>query len=223
MGSQMELYFMIAVIIGSTGLVGSVLLQKLLSDNEIQQVISVSRRSVLIDNKKLKEIIISDLSDLPDHQNALKGDIYFCCLGTTIKSAGSQENFRKVDYDAIVNFGKIAKANNAQSFVVVSAMGANPRSLFFYSRVKGDAEMALQELGLNQLVIFRPSLLIGSRKDFRLGEVVAERIFKSFSCFHPDKINKKLMTNVNGLVDKMIAQGKLCQYIGNVFVEASEI
>lgn len=214
---------MIVVIVGSTGLVGSTLLRKLLADNEIQQVISVSRRSALIDNKKLKEIIISDLSELPNFQNDLKGDVYFCCLGTTIKLAGSQKNFRKVDYDAIVNFGKIAQANNAKSFVVVSAMGANSKSLFFYSRVKGDTERALQKLGLNKLVIFRPSLLIGNRNDFRLGEAIAERILKSFSCFLPNKINKKLMTNVDLLADKMLFEGKLCQEEGNVLVEAGDI
>lgn len=214
---------MIAVIIGSTGLVGSALLKKLLADNEIQQVISVSRRPVLIDNKKLNEIIISDISELPNYQDELKGDIYFCCLGTTIKTAGSRKNFRKIDYEAIVNFGKIAKTNNAKSFVVVSAMGANPRSLFFYSRVKGDTEVALQKLGLVKLVIFRPSLLIGDRKEFRLGEEIADRITKTVSCLLPNQINKKLRTNVNVLVDKMIVKGKLGPAKGNFIVEAGDI
>ncbi len=176
---------------GATGLVGSLLVNKLLVDNDITQVISISRKLLHIKNPKLKEIIITTLSDLTLHQSELQGDIYFCCLGTTIKDAGSQENFKKVDYDAVIAFARIAKIHNAQSFVVISAAGADTNSLFFYSRVKGEVENVLQKMHLKRLVIFRPSVLVGNRKTFRLGESVLQL----FSCalqIH--------LSNLNGLV-----------------------
>ncbi len=202
---------MIAVISGATGLVGSLLVNKLLIDNDITQVISVSRNSLHIENPKLKEIIITTLSDLSLHQSELQGDIYFCCLGTTIKDAGSQENFKKVDYDAVIEFARIAKIHNAQSFVVISAAGANMSSLFFYSRVKGEVENALQKMHLKRLVIFRPSVLVGNRKTFRLGERIFIEILKTISLFTSRSLKKRMLTDAQDLTTQMLIEGKKSQ------------
>jgi uncharacterized protein YbjT (DUF2867 family) len=161
---------MIAILIGSTGLTGSFLARQLLADPAITTVISVARKSLKTSNAKLTEVLISDLAELPSIETKIRGDIYFCCLGTTIKTAGSKEAFEKVDHAAIVAFAKIAKAHDARSFTLVSAMGANARSRFFYNRVKGRTEDDVRALGLRSLIIFKSVLLVGPRVEFRLGE-----------------------------------------------------
>src|SRR6202045_2825312 len=131
---------MIATVIGSTGLTGAFLVRDLLADSAITKVMSVSRRSLNISDSKLTEVLVSDLAELPTIQSKIRGELYFSCLGTTIKAAGSKENFEKVDHAAIVDFAKIANAHDAKSFTLVSAMGANPNSMLFYNRVKGRTE-----------------------------------------------------------------------------------
>src|ERR1035438_6925262 len=107
---------MIATLIGGTGLTGSFLLRQLLADSAITKVISVSRKSLNISNSKLTELLVSDLAELPSIESKMRGELYFCCLGTTIKTAGRKENFEKVDHAAIVAFAKIAKAPDAKTF-----------------------------------------------------------------------------------------------------------
>src|SRR6202051_4872010 len=131
---------MIAILSGGTGLTGSFVVRQFLADPAITKVISVSRRPWNILDAKLTEVLVSDLAELPSVESKIRGEIYFCCLGTTIGIAGSKENFEKVDHAAIVAFGKIAKAHDARSFTLVSSMGANARSMFFYNRVKGRTE-----------------------------------------------------------------------------------
>src|ERR1700720_1466994 len=152
---------MIATVIGSTGLTGAFLVRDLLADSAITKVMSVSRRSLNISDSKLTEVLVSDLAELPTIQSKIRGELYFSCLGTTIKAAGSKENFEKVDHAAIVDFAKIANAHDAKSFTLVSAMGANAKSMLFYNRVKGRTEDDVKPLGLPSLIIFRPALLVG--------------------------------------------------------------
>ncbi len=122
---------MIATLIGGTGLTGSFLIRRLMADSSITSVISVSRKPLNLQNIKLTEVLVQDLADLPSIASRIRGEGYFCCLGTTIKTAGSEKNFEKVDHDAIVAFAKIAKAHDAKSFTFVSAMGANASSRLF--------------------------------------------------------------------------------------------
>ena len=138
---------MIAALIGGTGLTGSFLVRQLLADSAITKVISISRKSLKIANAKLTEVVVSDLSALASIESKIRGDLYFCCLGTTIKAAGSQENFEKVDHAAIVAFAQIAKAHDARSFTLVSAMGANPSSMFFYNRSRAGLKTMSKLLG----------------------------------------------------------------------------
>ena len=199
---------MIATLIGSTGLTGSFLVRQLLADSDITKVISVSRRSLDISNSKLTEVRVSDLADLPSIQSKIRGDLYFCCLGTTIKAAGSKENFEKVDHDAVIAFAKIAKAHNATSFTFVSAMGANANSMFFYNWVKGRTEDDVKALGLRSLIIFKPALLVGPRAEFRLGERLATVTLVALSPLLPTRIQKSLITNAETLAMRMLAAGK---------------
>jgi len=199
---------LIAVITGSTGLVGSLLLSKLLADKNITQVISVTRKPLGLNHPKLKEIIIPDFSTLLDHKEELRGDIYFCALGTTIKMAGSKENFKKVDYDAVVNFGKIAELNQAQSFTVISANMADAHSSVFYNQVKGETEQALMAMKLNRLIILRPGLLIGERLEKRTGEEFAIKIMNVLSSILPAKIERRMATKIETLAARMLKEGQ---------------
>ena len=199
---------MIAVIAGATGLVGSVLLTKLLADKAVTQVIALARKPLAIDDSKLSVIIVSDFSDLMAHKSELRGDIYFCTLGTTIKVAGNKENFKKVDFDAVLNFGKIAEFNNAKSLTVISANMANPNSNIFYNKVKGEIEEALKQLTINRLVIFRPGLLIGERIENRAGEKMAIVLMNTLSPILPKRFLKSMATEVETLASRMLKEGQ---------------
>jgi uncharacterized protein YbjT (DUF2867 family) len=199
---------MIATLIGSTGLTGSFLVRMLLADSAISKVISASRKSLNLSDAKLTEVLISDLAELPLIETKIRGELYFCCLGTTIKAAGSKENFEKVDKDAIVAFAKIAKAHDARSLTLVSAMSANASSPFFYSQVKGRTENDVKALGLRTLIIFRPGLLVGPRREFRLGESIAIKTLVPLSKLLPIRSRKSLITEAETLATRMLAEGK---------------
>ncbi len=200
---------MVATLIGGTGLTGSFLVRQLLADSAITQVISISRRSLEISNPKLAEIFIPDLAELSSIESKIRGgELYFCCLGTTIKAAGSKENFEKVDHAAIVAFAKIARVHDAKSLTLVSAMGANANSMIFYNRVKGRTENDVRALGLRSLIIFRPALLVGPRREFRLAERILTKTLVPLSRLLPTRIQKGLVTEAESLATRMLAEGK---------------
>jgi uncharacterized protein YbjT (DUF2867 family) len=199
---------MIATLIGGTGLTGSFLLHQLLGDSAITEVISISRKPLKIPDTKLTEVLISGLEQLPSVETKIRGEIYFCCLGTTIKAAGSKENFEKVDHDGIVDFAKIAKAHDARSLTLISSTSANASSMVFYSRVKGRTEDGIKALGIRSLIIFRPALLVGPRREFRLGEKIATKILVPLSQLLPARTRKSLITEAETLALRMLGEGK---------------
>jgi len=168
----------IALIAGSTGLIGKQLLSLLIGDSSYSQVISVSRRSTGISNSKLIEVITS-FDDLNNVAAQLKADDIFICLGSTLKKAGSKELFKRYDYTYPFELAKLCFNNGAKQLSMVSAMGANSESTFFYSRVKGDLETSVINLGYATTNILRPSLLIGEREDERTMESMAQQFYKS--------------------------------------------
>ena len=155
---------------GATGLTGEHLLDRLLNEPTITRVLAPSRRP-LAKHPHLENPVGDPSVFLPE----LKGrvDIAFCCLGTTIKLAGSQEAFRAVDHDMVVAFAKRAREMGARHLIVLSAIGADPKSSVFYNRVKGEMEQSLRAQEWPQLTIARPSLLIGDRTEPRLSEQLA--------------------------------------------------
>lgn len=161
-----------AVIIGASGLIGKFCLSYLLMDKNYSEVIAVSKRPLPIKDSKLKNIVC-DFDFLESYSNELIADDVFCCLGTTIKVAKTKENFKKVDLEYPLRLANISKKNGATKFLVVSAMGANKNSSIFYNQVKGELEEQLKTIGFKGLYIFRPSLLLGMRTEFRLGEKIA--------------------------------------------------
>ena len=160
-----------ALIAGATGAIGSVLLELLNESEQYTEIHCIGRREPRISGEKIKVHIVSyDELDQLDLQQPI-GDV-FCTLGTTLKTAGSVENFKKVDRDYVHQVGKLAHDLDAKTCSVVSAIGANAVSSNYYNQTKGEAEELLKSLGLRSLRIFRPSLLHGSREEFRLTETV---------------------------------------------------
>ena len=161
-----------ALVAGATGLVGSHVLELLLANPEWSHVVTVGRRKPSQQHAKLEQRVL-DLSELERVSDIPHVDDVFCCLGTTIKQAGSQPAFRLVDHDFVVGLARAGLRAGATQFLLVSAIGADPASRVFYSRVKGETEAAIRKLPYRGIQIFRPSLLLGDRSEFRLGERIA--------------------------------------------------
>jgi uncharacterized protein YbjT (DUF2867 family) len=161
-----------ALVVGATGLVGSELVKLLLEAPEYEKIIVWVRSSTNIINAKLQEVII-DFNNIESYEFDEKIQHVFCCLGTTIKKAKTKEAFKKVDLEYPIFLAKKAKARKVSQFLLISSMGADENSRFFYSKVKGQLEGELIKMGLKSLKIFRPSLLLGERKEFRFGEKIA--------------------------------------------------
>lgn len=158
-----------ALILGSTGLVGSHLLALLLNSPHYAVVRSLVRRRSGHMHEKLEEHVV-DFDRLMDVRDVVRGNDVFCCLGTTIKTAGSQEAFRKVDLTYVVDAGTTAHRNGASRFFVISSIGASTHSSSFYLRVKGEMEETIARIPYASVGILRPSLLLGERKERRAGE-----------------------------------------------------
>jgi uncharacterized protein YbjT (DUF2867 family) len=158
-----------ALIAGGSGLVGGFLLRQLLDTPEYDRVVAVGRRPLELAHPRLVQVI-AEFNALEKVIADLQCQDAFCCLGTTIKKAGSHAAFRAVDHAAVLAFAWMARRNGAGRFFVVSSLGANSGSQFFYNRVKGETEEALEVLDFGTLGIFRPSLLLGPRAEPRLGE-----------------------------------------------------
>ena len=158
-----------ALILGSTGLIGGFCLQALLNDPAYSEVIALVRKPLLKTHRKLKTVI-SKFSNLENDLSKILVDDVYCCLGTTIKKAGSQEAFKQIDFSLVVTVAELMRRQGAEQFLVISSMGADPNSKVFYNRIKGEMEEALQQMNYPCLRIIRPSLLLGEREEFRLGE-----------------------------------------------------
>jgi len=170
-----------ALIAGATGLIGSACLDELLRNPLYKKVIAIVRRKTGVQHNKLEEIVV-DFAQLSSANTGPVDDL-FCCLGSTIKKAGSQEKFREIDYSYPLELARLAQQRGAQRMMLVSAVGADANSKVFYNRVKGELERDLQTLSLPELHIFQPSLLLGNRSEFRLGERVAEVVMKILQPF----------------------------------------
>lgn len=175
-----------ALIAGSTGLIGSQLIQLLLDDNYYDRVIAISRKPLELTHSKLENLVL-DFDRLSEHHDKLKADDVFCCLGTTIKKVKTKEKFRKVDFDYPVELAKLTKANGTEQYLLVSALGADKKSKIFYNQVKGEVEEAIGNVGFTSFQIFRPSLLMGDRKESRSGEEAGKVFFKYLGFLVPNK------------------------------------
>ena len=173
------------MIAGASGLVGERLLELLLHDAHYGRVHALVRKPLAVTHRKLVQH--------PVNFDALDGfdwpavDDVFCCLGTTIKIAGSQAAFRKVDFTYVLAIAEQSLRAGARRFLMVTAMGANPRSAVFYNRVKGEIEQAVSALPFESVALFRPSFIGGERPQQRRGEGLALTVFKQFDLLIPRK------------------------------------
>lgn len=169
-----------ALLLGASGLTGGHLLQFLLDDERYDRVIAVGRRPLDIGHHKLQQAAL-DFEQLNGRQSLFQAEDVFCCLGATIKKAGSRENFIKVDRTYPLTCARLAKAAGAKRFIIVTSLGAHPRSPNFYLRTKGLLEEELQALQFKRLIIVRPSLLLGARTERRGAESLASKIMPAMN------------------------------------------
>ncbi|MEP3351658.1 MAG: NAD(P)H-binding protein [Marinomonas sp.] len=171
----------IALIIGSTGLVGKQLTQQLLLDEKYQTVHIFVRREIAADTyqdpKNKLQIHLVDFDDTAQWKSLLHGDELFCCIGTTLKQAGSKPAQRKVDLEIPTEIAQYANQNGVQKVALISSAGANNESASFYLRLKGQLEQNLQALNWKQIAIVRPSFLEGKRDNLRFGEQLAISLY----------------------------------------------
>ncbi len=160
-----------ALLFGATGLVGGLVLKRLLALPEWQQVTVIGRRAPDVSHEKLR-FVEADLAQLERHIGEFSVTDVFCCLGTTLKQAGSKEAFARVDLDFCVAAATQAKAAGVQRFLMISAVNASRQGISFYARTKGEAEHRIAKLGLPCVVFIQPSLLKGKRSEHRLGEEI---------------------------------------------------
>lgn len=159
------------MLLGATGLTGGKVLQGLLGREEVTQVVALVRHKMPTLHDKLAQHEV-DFDRLDDHAELFDVDVIICCLGTTIKKAGSQDQFRKVDLGYPMKAGELGRSRGVRAFILMSAIGASSSSTIFYNRVKGELEDALRDLDYPYLSIYHPSLLLGDRKEQRTAEAL---------------------------------------------------
>src|SRR5690554_63878 len=175
-----------AIILGATGLTGNILLKRLLIDPSYEKVILFSRSKIQIESPKIEEHII-DLFQLDKHAKYFVGDVVFCCIGTTKAKTPDKETYRKIDFGIPVAAAKLARQNNIDNFIVISAIGADSTSSVFYNKTKGEMEEAVLEQGVKNTYVLRPSLIVGNRNERRFGESAASVFMKLFDFIIPKK------------------------------------
>lgn len=166
-------------IIGASGLIGNQVLKDSLENSKIEHVTILVRKSLNLKHEKLNEVI-THFKYLNEIASRIIGDALICCLGTTRKKTPNLQEYKNIDFELTVGIAKIAKANNFQQIHLISAIGANPKSKIFYNRLKGETEQAIINLQFPQTIIYRPSLLIGKRTEFRFGELLAQKLAPLF-------------------------------------------
>jgi uncharacterized protein YbjT (DUF2867 family) len=161
---------------GATGLVGGECLAALLAESSFDPVTILVRRPLASPPPSERLVVrLVDFENLDREASAFAVHHVFCCLGTTMRNAGSRDAFRRVDYDYALHTAQLGLAGGAKHFLLVSALGADPSSRIFYNRVKGELEQAVGRLGYTSVTLVRPSLLLGERHERRLGEDFAKR------------------------------------------------
>ena len=202
---------------GSTGLIGSEVLKLLINDNYFGNINIISRKKISVDSKKIKNYTIN-FSNIEDYKKVIsKNHTVIASIGTTQSKVNfNKMEYRKVDYDILLNIAKACKSNKASSFCFVSSAGANEKSKNFYLGLKGEIENSIMHIGLKTCLIFRPSLLLGKRNEFRFGEILAQKIMPLFSFlmksdYKPIKADEVAKSIVNEC-KKIISGNKIYHY-----------
>ncbi len=192
-----------ALIFGSSGLIGNELFKTILLNNSYDKIKVFVRSIPEVNNPKV-EIIKTDFFNLEQYKDKIIGDDCFFCIGTTKKDTPDKEEYRRVEYNIPVNIAKIAKANSVKSFYYVSSIGANPNASSNYLKNKGQVERELKNLNFSKLAIIRPSLLIGNRKSFRLGEVIFTPVMNTLTLFAFGSLKKYKPIKIQNVVKAIL-------------------
>ena len=208
-----------ALLLGATGLTGGHLLNLLLESEDYHTVYIYSRRPIGIQNPKLKEIIIN----FDTYEGTVEADNVFCCLGTTIKIAKTKEAFKKVDLEYPVKIAQLQFNAGSKRFLVISAMGAAADSLFFYSKVKAEMETQLTNIGYPKLLIFRPALITGDRKEHRAGEKIAAGINEILNYVLVGPLRKYQSVSAKAIASCMLSYSNNNQVYGKVVISSDRI
>jgi uncharacterized protein YbjT (DUF2867 family) len=210
-----------AIILGATGLTGTELVKQLLNDDYYKKVVLFSRKSTNINHCKLTEYI-TDFDLLHNIKHLIIGDIVFCCLGTTINASGSKNAFRKVDFKYISDFAEFAKQNGLNQFYLQSSVGADSKSKNFYLKTKGETENAIRKLDFESFTIFRPSMLLGNRIEFRFGETLGKLVMQFFSFLFVGRLKLYKAIDAKQVAKAMIYESKLNK-VGNFVFENDKL
>ena len=205
-----------ALLLGATGLVGGHCLDLLVEDDAYGRVVVLARKPGVREHPKLRWHV-GTLERLAEFGGLLRVDDVFCCLGTTIRAAGSREAFARVDFGYVVDAARASAENGAAQLLLVSALGANPRSRVFYNRVKGEVEAAVRDLPFRGIQIFRPSLLLGRRTETRLGERVAAAALVPLSSLLVGRVRKYRPVPAADVAAAMVIVAKRAPHGVNVF------
>jgi len=195
-----------AIIIGSTGLVGTSLTEQIQNNDSFSKVyLLVRKKTERSFSEKIEEVSV-DFENENTFPNIENVDAVFCCLGTTIKKAGSQENFKKVDLEYVVRTADFYQKRGANHFLVISAVGVSDTYKIFYNRVKGEMEKAISSLGYPKVSIFRPAMLGGNRKEFRFGEWLGTIILKAIQWSFFGKMKRYKIINAENVAKSMLKE-----------------
>jgi uncharacterized protein YbjT (DUF2867 family) len=196
-----------AIILGATGLTGSLLLKRLLADESYKEIKLFSRRPSGITSPKIREFI-GDVLQLESFKEDFMADEVFCCIGTTSSKTRDRTVYRAIDFGIPVTAAKLASENNISTFVVMSSLGANAGSNVFYTRTKGEMEQAVLDQRIPNTYILRPSLIVGQRETNRFGEKVGEVMLKLFSVFLLGGLKKYRAIKADTIAAAMILLSK---------------
>ncbi len=195
-----------AVVAGATGMIGNYLVNILLEDAFYDVIVTLTRRPLAIDSPKVQQRLVDfDQLKIADLSGATH---LFCCLGTTMKTAGSREAFRRVDYEYCERFARLGREAGAKRLMLVSSVGASPNASSFYLKTKGQTEQTVSALGFEALHIFRPSVLMGQRNQERPGERFAAGAFRAFEFLMRGSFSKYRPMPAGVLSASMAAAGE---------------
>ncbi|MEQ8218304.1 MAG: nucleoside-diphosphate sugar epimerase [Arenibacter sp.] len=217
---QIKLKEKTAIILGATGLTGGYLLQMLLKDERYVKIRLFSRSSIGFSHPKLEEYIV-DLLNLESYKTNFLADEVFCCIGTTKAKTPDLEMYRRIDFGIPVSAAKISDTNGIETFLVISAMGANSKSAVTYNRIKGEMEVVVLKCGIPNTYILQPSLISGQREEKRLGEWLAKQFMKVFNFVLLGPLEKYRSIDPKVIAGTMVWLAN--NYYGNARIQSDEI
>ena len=192
-----------AIILGATGLTGSILLEKLIEDNRYETIKLFSRSKIEEIPPKVHQFI-GDILELENYQKDFIADDVFCCIGTTTKKTPDKTVYKQIDYGIPVKAAKLSKVNNINAFLVVSALGANAKSSIFYNKTKGEMERDVLAQNIPNTYILQPSIIGGNRNENRIGERIGLGVFKLFQPLLIGKLKKYRMIEAQTIAQAML-------------------